>query len=118
LLTNLSSTSRESASDKVELGGRVNFEALEDVLVNGSGTDRFLVIAREAKAWGTITAVNPTHLLGHYGTVEVSMDAVELANGDKVALSGTERGDRHIRPGILIFALAPIGVIIQPKDPF
>jgi hypothetical protein len=45
---------------------------------------------------------------------------VELANTvkfDQIALRGTERGDRHIRPGLVVFLLAPIGVVVQPKDP-
>ena len=55
--------------------------------------------------------------MGRYGTLEVAMDHVMLANGDKLALKGTERDDRHIRPGLLVFLLAPIGYVVQPRDP-
>jgi hypothetical protein len=105
LLNNLSSA-------YLHLDDRVDFEVLEDVPAMG-----FLVIPREALAYGTITAVNPTKVLGRYGSVEVALDHVCLANGDKIALRDTEKGDRHIRPGILVFLLVPIGVVVQPKDP-
>lgn len=110
LLNNLSSAN-------LHLDDRVDFEVLEDVHAMDNAGLPFLVIQREALAHGTITAVNPTKLLGRYGTVEVALDHVMLANGDKIALRETERGDRHIRPGLVVFLLVPIGYVVQPKDP-
>jgi hypothetical protein len=110
LLNNLSSA-------HLHLDDRVDFEVLADVHAIDNAGLPFLVIPREALAHGTITAVNPTKVLGRYGTVEVALDHVMLANGDRLALRETESGDRHIRPGLLVFLLVPIGYVVQPKDP-
>jgi hypothetical protein len=111
LLNNLSSA-------YLHLDDRVDFEVLQDVSPQiDSAGPHFLVIPREALAYGTVTAVNPTKVLGRYGSVEVALDHVCLANGDKIALRDTEKGDRHIRPGILVFLLVPVGYVVQPKDP-
>jgi hypothetical protein len=100
----------------LRLDDKVHFEVLEDVAVaNGSG--RFVVTPREATALGTITAVNQTKLMNRYGTVEVALDGVTLANGDKIALRGTENAKRHTRPGLVVFITAPVGAVIQPKNP-
>jgi hypothetical protein len=80
LLNNLSSA-------YLHLDDRVDFEVLQDVSPQiDSAGPHFLVIPREALAYGTVTAVNPTKVLGRYGSVEVALDHVCLANGDKIAL--------------------------------
>jgi hypothetical protein len=104
------------SSGYMRLDDRVHFEVLDDVVVK-NGVDSFVVIERGTPALGTITGVNPTRFYGRYGTVEVALDGVELANGDHVALTGTESGDRHIRPGLLVFLTAPVGLVVQPKNP-
>jgi hypothetical protein len=91
---------------------KVHFEVLENVKVNN-----YLVIPREATAVGTITAVTQTKLMNRYGVVEVALDGVMLANGDKLAIRGTESAKRHIRPGLVVFLTAPIGIVVQPKNP-
>lgn len=75
------------------------------------------MIPRETTALGTITAVNKTKFFNRYGKVEVALDGVTLANGDRLALRGVENAKRHIRPGLIVFLTAPIGVVINPKDP-
>ena len=110
LLDNLSSAN-------LRLGDKVHFEVLEDVHATDGAARPFLVIRREAPADGTITAINQTKVMGRYGTVQVALDHVMLANEDAIALRGTERADRHIRPGLVVFLLAPVGMVVQPKDP-
>jgi hypothetical protein len=56
-----------------KVGDRVPFRVTEDVKVGD-----LIVIQRGAKAWGIVTAVQPKKRKGHPGSVDVSIQSVQL----------------------------------------
>ena len=74
-----------SASAKV--GDRVPFRVTEDVK-----TGDLIVIQRGAEAWGLVTAVQPKKRKGQPGSVDVSIQSVQLLSGDRALL----RAKRHL----------------------
>jgi hypothetical protein len=105
LTRNLSSA--HSTTDDV-----IHFEVLQDVMVKN-----FLIVERGAPALGTITDANPKRSMGRAGKVQVTIDTVRLANGDKIALSATKDGDRHGHVGLMVGLMVPTAFVDLPAAP-
>jgi len=76
----LRTTSPLSSSD-ARVGQSVEFEVTEEVRVGN-----IIVIPRSSAAFATVTAAQSKHSSAKTGKLEVSIDYVRLANGDKAAL--------------------------------
>ncbi len=74
-----------SASERV--GNSVDFEVAEDIKINN-----FVVIPVGAVALATVTAAEHKKHLGRAGTLELKLDTVRLADGEKAAITATEGG--------------------------
>jgi hypothetical protein len=84
------------------------------------------VIPKGANAWGTITAVKPKRKLGRPGNLEVSIDKVRLADGEKASLTEVqgENGDSHqgqmatgiALTGVFAWPAAPLFLLVHGKD--
>ncbi len=95
----------------------VSFEVLEDVTIkNKIGT--FIVIERGAIALGTITETDPKRRLGRSGMIEVTIDSVRLADGDKIALRAVAEADRHGHVGAMVGVMVPTAFVVLPATPF
>ena len=62
----------------------VAFEVLEQVRVGD-----LTVIPKGSAAWGTVTAADRGKHMGQAGKVDINLDAVRLADGEKVSLKGS-----------------------------
>ena len=80
-----------SATTKV--GESVDFEVAEDVLVDG-----VCVIAKGAAASGTVSEAEGKKRMGHGGAVGITLNSVQLANNEKLALRGYQEA-RGSSPG-------------------
>jgi len=69
-------------------GNLVIFAVAEDVKIGD-----VIVIPKGANAWATITIARPKGKIGRAGKIELSVDKVRLADGEKVVLSDIEGGD-------------------------
>jgi len=107
---------RSLSSAHARTDDKIHFEVLEDVVLKTRSGNRFLVIERGASASGTITDANPTRM-GRAGNVELTVDFVTLANGDKIALTATEEGKRNGHAGGIVTLMAPAAFVYSPKDP-
>ncbi len=56
--------------------------------------------------------------MGRGGRVEVTIDFVRLADGDKLALSAARAGDRHGHVGLMVGLMVPTAVVFWPAAPF
>jgi hypothetical protein len=102
-------------------GNLVLFKVAEDVSIG-----EVVVIPKGANAWGTITAVKPKRKLGRPGNLEVSIDRVRLADGEKVSLTEVqgESGDSHqarmatgiALTGVFAWPAAPLFLLVHGKD--
>ncbi|HLJ87359.1 MAG TPA: PEGA domain-containing protein [Candidatus Angelobacter sp.] len=108
-----------SASDKK--GDTVDFEVLEDVVVN-----EITVIPRGGVAWATITEAEPKRRMGRGGKLDVNIDTVRLNDGEKVPLRAVRenKGGGHVgamtgamvATGIIFFPAAPLFLFMHGKD--
>lgn len=108
-----------SADDKT--GDRVDFDVLEDVKVKDS-----IVIPRGGIAWATITEAQPKRRMARGGKLNVNIDDVRLADGEKVPLRAVKetKGGGHtgamtgaiIGTAIVFFPAAPLFLFMHGKD--
>ena len=112
---------RTISSADAHTNEQVDFDVLEEVKVNG-----FVVIPKGSIAWGTVTAAQSKRRLGRGGKLEVNIDDVRMANGQKVALRAVKNsaGGGHagaMTGGIVATALfvpvaAPLFLLMHGKD--
>jgi hypothetical protein len=110
-----------SATEKKD--ARVDFEVLEDVKVRD-----LVVIARGSLALGRVTMAQPKRRMGRTGKLEVNVETVQLASGDKAPIRATQTAPDGSRvgtvatvtavSGILFFPAAPLFLLIKGKDIF
>jgi hypothetical protein len=109
------------SSATAHTGDRVQFEVVEDVSVNG-----VLVIPRGSSATATVTKAESKKMMGRGGKLDINIDRVKLADGEKVFLRSVqgEKGGGHqagMVTGIAITALvfwpaAPLFLLMKGKD--
>lgn len=103
------------------MNDRVEFEVLEEIKVAD-----VIVIPKEGIAWGTVTEAQPKRRMARGGKLEIVMDSVRLADGEKAALRATKEaeGGGHtgamtagiVATGLLFFPAAPFFLFMQGKD--
>ncbi len=112
---------RTISSADSHVGDTVDFEVLEDILVNGT-----VVIPKGGLAFGTVTEAVPTRRMARGGKLEINVDFVKLLNHEKVALRAVKggKGGNHIAvmtagivaTGLLFFPAAPSFLFMHGKD--
>jgi PEGA domain len=88
----LRTTSPLSSSD-ARVGQSVEFEVTEEVRVGN-----IIVIPKDSAAFATVTAAQSKHSSAKTGKLEVSIDYVRLANGDKAVLRAGATASAHNAP--------------------
>jgi hypothetical protein len=112
---------RNLSSADAKTGDRVDFEVLEDVKVKD-----LIVIPRGGIAWGTVTEAQAKRRMARGGKLNVNIDDVRLADGEKVALRAVKetKGGGHtgamtgaiIGTAIVFFPAAPLFLFMHGKD--
>jgi len=103
---------RELSSAKESAGNRVDFEVTEDVKVNG-----IVVIPKGGAAWGTILDAKPKRRLGRAGKLDVRIDEVRLADGERVPLRASQEAKGKGRSGAMTAGIVATGVLFFPAAP-
>lgn len=93
-------------------GNLVLFAVAEDVKLGD-----VIVIPKGANAWGTITAMKSKRRLGRGGKLEVTIDKVRLADGEKAPLTNVNGGDGDSHEGKMATGIALTGVFAWPAAP-
>lgn len=112
---------RNLSSADAKVGETVDFEVLEDVKI-GETT----VISRGGIAWATVTEAEPKRRMGRGGKLNVNIDSVRLASGEKAALRAAKdsQGGGHVgamtgaivATSIVFFPAAPLFLLMKGKD--
>jgi hypothetical protein len=99
----------------------VDFEVLEEVKVGDQ-----IVIPKGSIVWGTVTDAEAKRRMGRAGKLNVTIDAVRLADGEKIAMRGIKdvKGGGHVgamTTGIVLTSLvvwpaAPLFLLMHGKD--
>ena len=97
--------SQNLSSATAHTGDLVAFETVEDVKVQG-----VLVIPRGSNAWATITDAQHKRRLGRAGRLDLNIDKVRLADGEKVLLRAVEGGSGGGHQGAMIGAMVATSI--------
>jgi hypothetical protein len=100
-----------SADERV--GNLVNFEVVEDVVVNN-----VVVIPRGSNAWATVTVAEPKKRMGRGGKLGINVDKVRLADGEKVLLRAVKGGKGGGHQGAMVGAMVATSLVVWPAAPF
>lgn len=112
---------RNLSSADAKVGETVDFEVLEDVKIGET-----IVIPRSGIAWATVTEAQPKRRMGRGGKLNVNIDTVRLASGEKAALRAIKdaQGGGHVgamtgaivATSIVFFPAAPLFLFMKGKD--
>ncbi len=80
---------RNLSSADAKVGEPVDFDVVEDILVNGA-----VVIQRGSRVMATVTEAQPKGLLGKTGKLNVSLDHARTVLGEKIALRAVKENQR------------------------
>lgn len=113
--------SQTVSSADAHVNDRVEFEVLEEIRVSNA-----VIVPKGGIAWGTVTIAQPKRRMGRGGKLEIVMDSVRLADGERAALRATKeaRGGGHVgamtvgivASGLLFWPVAPLFLLIHGKD--
>jgi hypothetical protein len=100
-----------SATEKID--ALVDFEVLEEVKVND-----VVVIERGGLALGRVTLAQPRRRMGRTGKLEITIEKVQLADGQKAPMRASQTAPEGSRVGRVAMATAAAGVLFFPAAPF
>jgi hypothetical protein len=113
--------SRNLSSADAKTGETVDFEVLDDLKV-----DDVLIVPRGGTSIATVTQAQSKRRMARGGKLDVNIDYVRLANGDKVALRAVKesKGGGHtgamtgamVATAIVFFPAAPLFLFMHGKD--
>jgi len=112
---------RTISSADAKVDERVDFEVLEEIKVGD-----VVVVPRGAIAWATVTEAQPKRRMARGGKLNVNIDAVRLASGEKAPLRAVKemKGGGHtgamtgaiVATSIVFFPAAPLFLFMHGKD--
>jgi hypothetical protein len=103
------------SSADARTGDTIYFQVLDDVKVPHYP---YIVINRGATAVGTIIDGEQKRTMGRAGKLKVRVDFVRLADGDKLALTGSDKNfPRHGHVGAMVGAMVATSVVYAPATP-
>jgi len=104
--------SQSVSSADAHVNDRVEFEVLEDVRVAET-----LIIPKGGIAWGTVTEAQPKRRMGRGGRLEIVMDSIRLADGERAALRATKEAQGGGHVGVMTAGIVATGLIFFPAAP-
>jgi hypothetical protein len=102
------------SSSDAWVGKQIAFEVADDVKLGET-----VVIAKGSPAFGAVTRVKMTEMMGESGALEFSLDYVRMVNGEEAKLSANAGGDARSREGAVLTAaiiVSPAFLFIYGKD--
>jgi hypothetical protein len=93
-------------------GQTISFETVEDIMVDG-----VVVIPKMSTAWGTITQAQAKRRMGRGGKLDLNIDKVRLADGEKAMLRAVREGKGGGHAGAMTGAIVATSLVIWPAAP-
>jgi PEGA domain len=103
---------RSLSSADAHAGDRVDFEVAEEVSVN-----RIVVIPKDSPASGTVVTAHKKRRMGRAGKLDVSIDSVQLASGEKATLRAVKESQGGSHTGIMAGGMVATSLIVWPAAP-
>src|SRR5277367_862481 len=109
------------SSADAQVGQTLELEVVDDILVDG-----VLVIQHGSTAWATVTSAQAKRRMGRAGHLDINIDKVRLADGEKVLLRAVkdEKGGSHtgamtgaiVATSLVLLPAAPLFLLVHGKD--
>src|SRR5712675_3143872 len=103
---------RSLSSADAHAGNRVDFEVAEEVSVN-----RIVVIPKDSRASGAVVTAHKKRRMGRAGKLDVSIDGVQLADGERVTLRAVKESQGGSHTGIMAGSMVATSLIVWPVAP-
>jgi len=103
---------RSLSSADANAGDRVDFEVAEEVSVN-----RIVVIPKDSPASGTVITAHKKRRMGRAGKLDVNIDSVQLADGEKATLRAVKESQGGSHTGIMAGGMVATSLIVWPAAP-
>lgn len=104
---------RTMSSQDAKTAEKVDFEVLEDIKVKD------VIVARQgAMAIATVTEAQPKRRMGRAGKLNMNIDYVQLADGEKVPLRAVKGGSGGNHTGAMTGAIVASSILFFPAAPF
>jgi hypothetical protein len=100
-----------SSADET-VGNQVDWEVVEEILVGDK-----IVIPKGSVALGTVTDVQAKRRMARGGKLDVNIDTVRLANGQKAALRAVKNGKGGGHTGAMTGAIVATSLVLWPAAP-
>jgi hypothetical protein len=104
--------SRNLTSADARTGENIDFEVLDDIKVN-----ELIVIPRGAAAMATVTDARSKKNMGRAGHLDVNIDYVRTAAGEKVPLRGIQNAKAGGHVGAMTGAIVATSIVFFPAAP-
>ena len=109
------------SSADAQVGQTLELEVVDDILVEG-----VLVVRHGSTAWATVTSAQAKRRMGRAGHLDINIDKVRLADGEKVLLRAVkdEKGGSHtgamtgaiVATSLVLLPAAPLFLLVHGKD--
>jgi len=103
---------RSLSSADAQAGDRVDFEVAEEVSVN-----RIVVIPKDSPASGTVIEAHKKRRMGRAGKLDVTIDSVQLVDGEKATLRAVKESQGGSHTGIMAGGMVATSLIVWPAAP-
>jgi hypothetical protein len=104
---------RTISSADAQVDDRVDFDVLEEIKING-----IVVAPKGSVAWGTVTEAQSKRRMARGGKLDVNIDAVRLADGEKCPLRAVKDVKGASHTGAMTAGIVATGLIVWPAAPF
>jgi PEGA domain len=104
---------RTISSADAHVGDTIDFETLDDITVNGT-----LVIPKGGLAFGTVTEAQAKRRMARGGKLDINIDYVKLASGDKAALRAVKDAKGGGHTGGMVGGMVATSIVFFPAAPF
>jgi hypothetical protein len=105
--------SQTVSSADAHVDDRVEFEVLEEIKISD-----VLIVPKGGIAWGTVTEAQPKRRMARGGKLEIVMDSVRLADGERAALRATQAAKGGGHTGGMTAGIVATALIFWPAAPF
>jgi hypothetical protein len=105
--------SENLSSASAVTGQTVEFEVVDDIVVND-----LLIIPHGSTAWATVTDAEHKKHLGRPGKLNLNIDKVRLADGEKALLRGVKDTQGGGHTGAMTGAIVATSLVLWPAAPF
>ena len=105
--------SQTISSADAQIGQLVEFEVVDDVLVDG-----IVVVPKGGPAWATVTVAQAKRRMGRGGKLDMNIDKVRLVDGEKSLLRAVKAAQGGGHTGAMTGAIVATSLILWPAAPF